>query len=190
MEFNLKNIAIAGLVVALAVMAGSMLWSWYKPAPLVNPTQYTQAQPIKEVEKIQIVKVPGPAQIVTVEKERVIEKLKLPDEIAKDDAKQVVATAVVPPHEANTNAIAIMDTKTGESHIELKQEKPPFFAFKNDKEIGIRGGIGVHGKQVDIYGRYTFARVGRFHVAAYGEGTGSETGQSNGRAMLDLSYRW
>lgn len=184
------NIIIGVLVVVCGLLAVSMLKGWYKPAPVVNSTSYTQAPQIKEVVKIQRVEVPGPPVIQTIEKTTIVERLKLPDEIAKNSSKNVIATGVIDPYEGKTNVIGILDSKTGEGSIITKQEPLPLFAFKNSKEIGARGGIGLHGQEANLYGRYTFFRIGSFHVAAYGEIGGSQTGPAQGRALLDVSYRW
>ncbi len=192
MTINLgfKHLLFVAILCVAALAGGVYAYKWYVPSAQAPLSDYTAAQPIKEVEKIKVVKVPGPTQIVTVEKEKIVEKLKLPDEIVTNPDVQITATAQVPPYEGTTNAIATMDTKTGQGTIQLKQEPLPLFAFENKKEVGIRGGVGLHGKQVDIYGRWTFARVGKVHVAAYGEATGTETASGNGKAMLDISYRW
>ncbi len=187
---RLKQIGFYALVAVVVLMAVAMLKGWYEKPATVTPVQFTPAQPIKETVKIKTVKVPGPKEIVTVEKPIIVEKLKLPDEIAKDPAKQITATAEVPPYEGETHAIAITDTQSGQSHIELKQEPLPLFSFKNDKEIGIRGGVGINGYSGDLYGRWTFARVGKFHIAAYGEMSGNQALRPDAKAMLEISYRW
>jgi hypothetical protein len=184
------KVVIALLIVLCCVMGVSMLHSWFNPASTPNTTQYTVAPSIKEVERIKVVTVPGPTQIITIEKEKVVEKLKLPDEIAKNPDKQVVATATIAPYEGDTHAVAVMDTKTGQGSILVEPQPLSLFAFENRKEIGIRGGIGTEGKQGDLYGRYTFLRVGHFHASAYGEIAASEKGSGNGKAMIELGYRF
>lgn len=191
---SLKQIGQGALVLVVLLMAGSWVYNWYKPAPLVNPVQFTPAPPIKGTESIKIITVPGPVQIVTVEKEKIVEKLKLPDEIAKNPDLQVTSTATVAPYEGKTDAIAVMNTRTGESEIQIKQEPLPFFQFLNKKEIGVRAGIAtsvkndVPGMQYHgvLYGRWTFLRVAGAKVAAYVEGNTNP----EGKAMLDVRYEW
>ncbi len=174
-----------------------MGWSWYHTAT-VNQAAYTPAQAIPAAGRIKVVRVPGPPHIVTVEKEKVIGKLKLPEAIAKDPDKQVTATAQVPAYEGKTDAISVMDTRTGEGSIELKQEPLPFFGFENGKEVGARLGMGIHGPEGAVYARWTFARTGRMFWAVYGEAgaplatpaTGAAGIQADGKLMLDVSYRW
>jgi len=151
-------------------MGASMLWTHLHP-PAAPSAQFTPAPPIPQAAEIKVVTVPGPPQIVTVEKQTVVRDLKLPDEIAKDPDKQVTATAQVANIDGGkTDAVAIMDTKTGRSIIETKEERP-FFAFLSQKEAGIRAGIGIHGPEGGLYGRWTFARTGAIHWAVYGDMT-------------------
>jgi hypothetical protein len=88
---------------------------------------------------------PVAAHIITVEKEVVVEKLKLPDWIKTDENKQVVATAEIVAYKGKTDAVAILDTKTGASEIVAKQVPLPLVGFENDKELGLRAGVSLKG---------------------------------------------
>jgi hypothetical protein len=144
------------IVLVVSGMAAGMAWDWHHKPSTAATTTYAPAAPIPAAEKIKVVTMPGPPQIVTVEKERVVEKLKLPDAIAKDRDKQVVATAEVVPYAGKTDAVALLDTRTGQAEIELKQEPLPFFGLENGKEVGARAGVGFHGPEGVIYARWTF----------------------------------
>jgi hypothetical protein len=188
-NLSLKGVLIV-LCCVLAIACGSMAYFHFKTPVTVNTETYTPAPEIKETVKIKRVEVPGPEKIITIEKEKVVERLKLPDDIGKNPDKQIVATAVVEPYEGKTNAVAVMDTKTGEGSISVKQEPLPTFAFKNEKAIGGRAGYvsdkdGIR-QQVDFYGHYTFLRVWRVHVGVYGE----VNSRPEGKTAVDISYRW
>jgi glucose/arabinose dehydrogenase len=152
-QVGLKSIAITACVLLIAL--GVMLYSRSGKAPDVSQQQYAPAPEVKETVKIKRVEVPGPTKIVTIEKEVVAEKLKLPGEISSNPDKQIIATAVVAPYDGDTHAVAVMDTKTGQGSISVKQEPLPFFAFKNLKEMGGRGGIALSSEgvryRVDVY---------------------------------------
>jgi len=184
---DIKNYVLCGVCLLLVIAAAV---AWYSRPPAVTTEQYTPLPPIKETVRIKRVSVPGPKEIVTIEKQVVVEKLKLPDSIAQDANKQVIATGVVDAYEGKTNVIAVMDTAQGTSEIIAKQQSLPLFAFKNQKELGIRGGMAADkdgaGYRGDVYGRWTFLRVGRIHTAVYGE----MNTRPEGKAMLDMSYRW
>ena len=187
-NLNLKGVLIA-LCCVLALACGSLVYFHFKKPPTVNQQAYTPAPEIKEVVKIKRVEVPV-EKIITIEKEKIVEKLKLPDEIGKNPDKQIVATAVVEPYDGKTNAVAVVDTRTGEGSISVKQEPLPVVEFLNKKEIGGRGVYSLRDgqakQQIDLYGRWTFLRVWKVHMAVYGEtNSGPE-----GKAGVDISYRW
>ena len=188
-NLSLKAVLII-LCCVLAIACASLAYFHFKTPVAVNAEVYTPAPEIKEVVKIKRVEVPGPEKIITIEKEKVVERLKLPDDIGKNPDKQIIATAVVEPYEGKTNAVAVMDTRTGEGSISVKQEDPPLFAFQNKKEIGGRFGYvtdesGVK-QVVDAYGRWTVLRVWRVHVGIYGE----VNSRPEGKTAVDISYRW
>lgn len=187
------NLSLKGVLIVvccvLAIACASLAYFHFKKPVSVNPEVYTPAQEIKQTVKIKRVEVPI-EKIVTIEKQVIVEKLKLPDEIGKNPDKQVIATAVVEPYEGKTNAVAIVDTKTGEGSISVKQEPLPVFAFKNEKAVGGRYGYvadkdGMK-QQVDFYGHFTFLRVWGVHVGVYGE----VNSKPEGKTALDISYRW
>jgi hypothetical protein len=186
-ELNIAKWVVIGIII---VALASAVYNWYSSRPMTNPQQYTPLPEVKEVVKIKRVKVPGPKEIVTIEKEVVVEKLKLPNEVKNDPNKQVIATGEVPPYEGKTNVVAVMDTQQGTTSIIAKQQPLPLFAFKNQKEIGIRGGYAANKDgtriQADAFGRWTFVRIGNIHLGLYGEvNTNSE-----GKAMIESSYRF
>jgi hypothetical protein len=189
-NLSLKHLLIAIGVCALFVVGGVYAYHWYHPSSSTPSTQYEVAQPIKEVEKVKHVKVPGPKQIVTIEKEKVVEKLKLPDEIASDPSKNIIATAQIPPYEGKTNAIGILDTKTGEGSIQIKQEPLPFIAFPNEREVGIAGYYSADLQGVRPVGAvdasWTPIRIGKIRVQIRGE----INSRPESRAGVRAAYRW
>lgn len=188
------NLSLKGVLIVvccvLAIACASLTYFHLKKPSTVNQQAYTPAPEIRETVKIKRIEVPGPERIVTIEKEKVVEKLQLPDEIGKNPDKQVIATAKIPPHEGDTNAVAILDTKTGEGSIEVKQEDPAFFAFINKKAVGGRYGYAADSngakQQVDFYGHWTIARVWRVHLGVYGE----VNSKPEAKTAVDISYRW
>ncbi len=188
-NLSLKAVLIVVCCV-LAIACASLAYFHFKKPVAVNAEVYTPAPEIKQTVKIKRVEVPGPERIITIEKEKVVERLHLGDEIGKNPDKQIVATAVIPPHEGDTNAVAVMDTRTGEGSISVKQEDPPWFAFQNKKEIGGRFGYVADEngtkQQVDAYARYTIFRVWKIHIGLYGE----INSKPEGKGAVDVSYRW
>jgi len=188
---TLKGKIIMACVIALLIIAaGSAIYAWYAEwsKPRASRIEYVKVPEIKEVIKIKRVSVPGPERIITIEKEVIVEKLKLPDWVKTDANKQVIATAEIQPHDGITNAAAIMDMKTGASEIIAKQLPPAFMAFENKKELGMRVGYSTDewSMRSTVYGRWSFARIGKVHLGLYAEANS----RGEGIGQIDLSYRF
>jgi hypothetical protein len=186
---KLKIKIILGIVIFVLVLAGiSAVYNWYKPKPPVSQIEYIKVPEIKTVVKIKRVEVPGPERIITIEKEVVVEKLKLPDWIKNDVNKQIIATAEIAAYEGKTNAAAILDTKTGASEIVAKQVPLSLFGFENKKELGIRVGYSTDEWQMrsTVYGRWSFARIGNVRLGIYGEANS----RGEGIGQLELNYKF
>jgi hypothetical protein len=188
-----KVLLLVIIVIALLALAAAVR-SWYREPSVITKTEYVTVPQEKIVEKIRTVAVPGPERIVTIEKPVIVDKLDLPREIADNDALQIVANADMPATKAGYSTCAVLDTGTGVSRIIAKEKPLPFFALLNEKELGGRVGYSTGGVAVDLYGRWTFARMGSVYLGGYAEcaGTVASSGGSDvgARAMLDLSYRW
>jgi len=179
---------IVTIVAVLAVTSAVVAWYRGEHPPVASKTEYVKIPEIQTVTKIKRITVPV-EKVVTLEKPVVVEKLKLSETIAKDDAKQVISTGEVASYEGKTNVVAILDTKTGESQIIAKQEPLPFIDFVNKREVGLRYGYGSASKlsmEADIYGRWDFLRVGNVHLGVYGE----VNTNGDGKAMISAGYRW
>lgn len=178
------------ITVFIAILAiSSAVYSWYRPPQLVTQTEYVEVPKEKIVTKIKTVTVPGPERIVTIEKEKIVEKLGLPDWIKNNPDKQVIGNADVPCDDSISghSVIAIMDTKTGEGSIIAKSKPLPFMSFANDREIGVRYGVSTQAPtQVDIYARWDFVRIGAMKFGVYGEANS----QAEAKAMVQAGYHW
>lgn len=171
--------------VAEAVLVAAMLFAWYKPPREITRTEYVKVPEIRETVKIKRVEVPV-EKIITLEKTVVVEKLKLPEWIAKDAAKQVVSTADFPPTNGGYSAACLVDTTTGEGQIVAKEKRPPFFEFLNEKEIGAMVGLSTaRARDIRGYGQWTPGRIGIVHGAMYVEG-GSDSSIIGGKIFV----RW
>ena len=165
------NRIVSAILLGLALAAAGYFWyqSQYNPQ-IVTTIEYVSVPEIKEVIKIKRVEVPV-EKIVTIEKEVLVEKIKLPEWFIENADKQAIATAVIPPYEGDTNAVAIVDTKTGVGEIVIKREPLPLMGFVNAKEL--YGKLGYNTKSeliASVGGRWLFARVGEIKFGLYGEG--------------------
>jgi hypothetical protein len=176
---------ILGLLFLLAVASG--IYVWYKTGhSILNTSTYMPAPQIKVVTKIKTIKVPV-KEIVTIEKPTIVEKLKLPDWIKNDADEQAISTAAIPPYKGTTNAVAILNTKTGVSQIVAKQEPLSLFGFVNEKEIGMRYGVDIKGVVVtSLYGSWDFVRVGAVNVGVYGDVNFGNNVSSSGDSKIQI----
>lgn len=172
-SISLKLKIIGGLVLALLLIAlASAVYAWYveRMKPPVSSVEYIKVPEIKEVIKIKRVEVPI-EKIVTIEKKVIVEKLKLPDWFRDNEAKQAIATAVIEPYEGRSNAVAVVDTKSGEGEIIVRQEPLGLAGFVNDKRLYAKAGYSTNTEaQVTVGAEWRFFRVGSVKVGAFGEG--------------------
>jgi hypothetical protein len=185
---NLLSKIIIGVLVALLLTAtASALYFWYKKPPATNTTTYVNVPQIKEVIKIKRVEVPGPERIVTIEKQTIVEKLGLPEWVRTNADEQAIATAVIEPYKGKTNAVALLNIKTGVGQIIAKQEPIPLFGFVNDREVGIRAGINIKGEpETTAYGKWSFARIGNVHIGAYADAGSTGTA----KIQIEAGFRF
>jgi hypothetical protein len=183
-----KTKVIIGTVVILALLAGVVaLKGWYAELPKLT-AQWTTAPEMKTATKIQKNKV-AVKGIVVLDKKTAAKKLKLPASIAKDDNKQITATAEIPEYEGKTGVVAILDKSKENIEIIAKRQPLSLFGFTNKRAIGMRYGfntVASTNTAAEIYGRWDFLRIGSAHVGLYGEATST----GDGKAMLNVEYRW
>ncbi|MBZ0158380.1 MAG: hypothetical protein K8I29_19455 [Alphaproteobacteria bacterium] len=183
MAFNRERIGLAILVVLVTVVA---LYSWFRPVPVVTEKVFTPVPQVKEVVKIKRVAIPV-EKVIVVEKEKAVEALKLPDEIAKDEKKQVIATGEVDPYEGKTEVVTVLDTGSGEASVLARRKPLPLFDVIGKKEIGIGYEVSSAGGQgAAVFGRWTLVRVG----AIYGTVSVEMNQRPEAKIRTELSYRW
>jgi hypothetical protein len=179
---------VMGILVFLLILAtSSSLYYWYKKPAAGSGPEYEKPPEIKVVTKIKRVEVPGPERIVTIEKQVIVEKLKLPDWFKNNPDEQAIATAEIAPYKGKTHAVALLNTKSGVGQIIVKQEPLPLLGFVNDREIGVRAGMNTDGQpETTVYGKWDFVRIGAVHVGVYGEA--ASTGQA--KVQIGVGYRF
>lgn len=179
-DISLTRIAVA---VALVVAVASAVTLWHFPRQQVSRTEFVTLPKIRTVEKVKVVSVPGPKEIMVVEKESAEKRLhtNLPE---KD---QVLATAELPPSRGGYDVLATIDTERGTGQITAQERSPRLVEFINEGEIGTRCGISTDsGQTAAVHGRWEFIRVGALRL-----GAGAEvTSQPRAEATIGVTYRW
>jgi hypothetical protein len=191
MTIKSSNISSNIVIIAIVVLAiSAAVYSWYHNPLSLLKAQFSKAAPIPAAAKVSTTSLPV-KNIIVYDKKAISKKLKLPDEIANDDKKQITATAQTPATDTTgkTDIVAVFDTEKNTTEIQTKQEPVSFFAFKNEKAIGIRYGFSATSKinyEADIYGRWDFLRTGAVHWGIYGE----VNSLGEGKAMVSAEYRF
>lgn len=154
-----------------------LLGAWYKSEDLAK-LFITPPAPIVQVEYRE-----GPERIVYLNRPELAKRDLLPESVKRDTDKEVTAVATVPEHKGDTTVIAVIDTGTGETTLETRQERPSLFELSNAKVLGIRYDINRKGT---LYGSWEFLRVGAFHMELYGE----INSENRAYAGVGIEYRW
>lgn len=186
--FLLDNKTAVALFFIAVIAVSSAAWNWFHPeVKTLTRTEYREVEKEKVVVKIKTVKVPGPREIVTIEKQVIVERLSLPPDVATDDAKVITGNADIEPSESGTSVVSVLDTVTGETVLIAKEQPLSLFGFPSDLELGVRYGLSTQAIQEgNLYGRWQFLRVGKVKLGGYLEiSTLPEM-----KAMLDASFRW
>lgn len=141
----------------------------------------------KVIEKIRIVKVPGPERIVYLDKPGLAAALKMPE--LKSLTDNVLSVATVKPHTGPTTAIATL-SPTGEGGILLRQEPQPFWDLK--REFRMQGRyllVGTNVAELDILANPL--RIGPVEVVGgAGVELNRDTSALKGRAYVGFEYRF
>jgi hypothetical protein len=192
-----KEIIIGFLIVYGLVATISAVKGWFGKSPELQKASYVPPQVNKAVEKAPT-KIITPKAVKVYQKEKIIDNLPLSKEIKKEIKEnpniEITDTAKIDCNKkkSGTDVTATFNTATGETTL-LATDRPLKFAeFLDDKEIGTRMGFSsVKGLSVDLFGRWTFGRVGPLHAALYVEGSSSIQGtKPEAKAMAEISYRW
>lgn len=188
--FNALGIKGMIIVVLSAVIAFALIKGWYAGnSNTPRLPEYASLPAEKPVANLQRRRT-AVKEVEVYDKKSVSDVLKLPENISNAPEKEITANAEIPAYKGKTSVISVIDKNTGRSEIVAKQKPLPLFEFLNEKEIGIRYGyqfsLASPSMAGEIYGRYTFARLGNVHIAAYGVIDNKPTA----KAMIEGSYRW
>ena len=154
-----------------------MLGAWYKREDLAL-SFITPPAPEIQVEYRE-----GPERIVYLNRPALSHKGLLPESVKRDPDKEVTAVATVTKSNTDTTVIAVIDTDTGETTIETRQERLSLFELTNVKALGLRY---THSQDIVIYGSYELLRVGNFHIELYGE----INNENHAYAGVGIEYRF
>lgn len=174
------------LIILVSISLTSIGWNYFKPPNPVTNVTYTQPPEEKVVTKIERIVVPGPPQIVTIEKPVIVEKLKLPDWFKNDVNQQAISNAELQPSKNGYSVIGTIDTKTGVGDIIAKEKEATFFGLPSNLSVSARYGLVTDGKQEAQLGvKYQPLRLGKFYLGVVGE----VNSKPEAKALVELEYK-
>lgn len=161
-EWQKVDVGRTLLLILLILALFSAGWQYLMPRVVtLTSKEFVRVPQIQRVTSIKRIAVPGPERVVTIEKEKIVEKLVLPPDVAADPNKQVIATGETPPSEAGFELATVMDWVTGESVEVVKEKELPFFEFTKRLELGAYYGLSTAAAQIgQLETRYQFMRTG------------------------------
>jgi hypothetical protein len=178
---------VLGILAAIAIAA--LFYGVFKKPSPITTHEFAQTQQMSEVKNLDKVPVAPPTVIYIYPKDKVVKKVKLPDEVVNDVNKKIVDTAEVPETKAGYDIVAVLDNSTGKVNTIAKEKELPYFQLRNDLSVGVRGGV-VAGSPVpyggDIHTQWTFLRIKKATVSAYGEAGFVDKGYA--KAMIAVDY--
>ncbi len=156
--------------------------------PDIKPGQTVTAPPAKVVNNEPKIAIQPEKVIVYRDKIRVVEKMGLPQPSHREE---VQTTAEIPKLKYGGTAAVFLNTSTGQSRTEIKSNKAPWFAFKNDLAVGAGVGVGTEGKTLAGRIRYDIAQVKNLTISPELEVNYSENRvrQVEGKAMIWMEWR-
>ena len=176
-----------GIYILIIIVAGmAAVYNWNRP-DMGPDDMFVPAWEPAAVVKVERVELPC-QKVVVIKKAKIVKVLEyLPPDMAADEGSQITAVADIPAYAGTTRVAAVLDTRSGVTHITAKRQDLPLFAFLNEKEIGFRYGLnGSSGMGFDIYGQWTFIRVASVVGSLYAEGNSA----SSFKFMVSAGYRF
>lgn len=162
-RFSLLKRYFPIIIVILAIL--SLVYGRLHPTiQLVN----VKVPVIKEVEVLKKIYVPV-VQIRVIEKERVVEVLKLPEWVSNDSEIQVLTAGKVVPYVGHTQVTSLINTQTGEGSLIETQLLLSPFAFENVLSVGVGYGLRGWEENYSFRTEWEFMRIGKLRIELFGE---------------------
>jgi hypothetical protein len=174
------------LLVVVAISLTSLGVNYFKPPNTVTKIEYVQPPEEKVVTKIERVPVPGPVQIITIDKPVIVEKLKLPDWFKNDVNQQAISNADLKPTKTGYSVVGTIDTKTGVGDIIAKEKEATFLGWPGNLSASLRYGLVTDGRQeAQLGAKYQPLRIGPIYLGIVGE----VNSRPEAKALIELEYK-
>ena len=164
MKNNFKTIFLTALVTAALFAAAWVMFMPGAPEPSeAVAVPAAEADAVKGEEKKPVAIRSGTVRAYAPAAKA---NLKLPADVAMDDAKQVIAAHTVDPDEHPQTVTTVIDTDTGESKTYVKPEPIPTFAWNFHGDAGIYAGLKNGERAIRLEVRQGVAQFKAVHVGA------------------------
>lgn len=182
MDWIKKNL-FSLLLMAVIIGLLSAAWTfWPRTKPVVGmAVSLPAAKEVRTVEKI----IYRP-KLVYVYPDKVKAKLNLPEPIAKDQTKKVLATGKLETNDRPYTLSAVLDTTTGNSEVYARPDPLPWIGPGKHGGIGIGYGLSNGGTAVKVFAYQEILRIKAMNVGVRGEA------DQNGQywSGVTVEYRW
>ena len=183
-----KHFDILHIILVIVAVIGltSIGFNYFRPPNPVTKTEWVTPPEPKVVKTIERVMVPGPVQIVTIDKPVIVERLKLPDTFKNNTSLQAIAAADLQPTKAGYTVVGTLNTKTGVGGLIAKEKERSIFGLPGNLSVGTRYGLVTDGRQeAQGFIKYQPLRIGNLYLGLYGEANT----KPEAKGMLELEYK-
>ena len=154
----------AGLVMGLLVAGG--LCAWNTLNRITNPSVLAPVAKELAKEKTETLT----CKPVVVYRDKVKEKLNLPETVVKDPDKKVTASTKVPASEFPNTVTSIYDSGTGATDLYIRRDPMPWIGTASRGSVGLHGGIQEDGETVGrLSASYSRLQVKRLNLDITGD---------------------
>lgn len=177
------------LIVIVAICLTSIGYNIFRPPNTITKTEWTKPPEPKEIRTIEKILVPGPTQVITIDKPVIVERLKLPETFKNNTSLQAISSADLEPTKSGYTVIGTLNTSTGEGGLIAKEKERSLAGLPSNLSVGARYGPTFDGQQAVVYGKYQPLRIGNAYIGLYGEGNTGRRLRPDGKVMIELEYK-
>lgn len=169
----------AGLIMGLVVAGG--LCAWNTLNRITHPSVLAPVAKELAKEKTETLL----CKKVVVYRDKVKEKLNLPETVVKDPDKKVTASTKVPASDFPNTVTSVYDLGTGATDLYVRRDPLPWLAF--DKRWRLGAFYGLSDEENGLFlgvAQYQFAQIKRVHITAHGQA------DTSGRYFIGAGVTW
>lgn len=163
----MKKFAIVYIFISIFLIVYLIYLNYSKKPKIVEKTitQYIEVEKPHYITKVKKIEIPV-EKIVTLEKEKVVEKESLPVWLKGATEQVILAVGDIEPYVGKTRVISLLNTKTGEGSLIQKQLPLPLVEFKSN--LRFSGGYNLFNQRPYGNFEFTFFRFSKVNFKVEG----------------------